>query len=167
MVVLQEDIGNAFQISDLSFVVHHADPDSYVEDFSLSMTHVESEQLTETFTANYQPGSLVEVYHTDSLDLSGVNGEGILLELDTPFQYNGQDNLLIDINYPDGYCWTAVYNWEAGPARCLRDVFLPSGSAGSTGDLSDWIPYMVFEGTQSLDQCTFGAVKVEFGRIGD
>lgn len=166
MVVLQEDIGNAFQISEVSFVIHHADSDSYVKDFTLSMAHVESDQLTETFTANYQPGSLVEVYHTDSLDLSGENGEEIFLDLDTPFQYNGQDNLLIDINYPEGYCWTAVYIWEAGPARCLSDMFLPGGSAGSTGDLFGWVTYIVFEGTVSLDQCTFGAVKIEFGGMG-
>ncbi len=162
---MQEDIGTAFQISELSFVIHHSYGESYVNEFTLSMAHVESDQLTETFTANYQPASLVEVYYTDSLDLSGENGDEICLELITPFQYNGQDNLLIDINYPDGNCWTAAYMWEAGSARCLTAMFLPGGSAGSTGDLVNWVPYMVLEGTQSLYQSTFGAIKIEFGCI--
>lgn len=163
VVVLQEDIGTAYEISKVSFVIFSAASDSYVEDISLSMAHVESDQLTETFTDNYQPGSLVEVCHMDLLDLSGENGDEILLDLDTPFQYNGQDNLLIDISYPAGSCWTAVYTWDSDPARSLRDGFLPSGSAGSTGELLWWVPYMVFEGTESLEQNTFGAIKIELG----
>ena len=164
---MQEDIGSAFQISAVAFAIDYGTPDSYVEDFTLSMAHVESDQLTETFTANYQSGSLMEVYHTDSLSVSGESGDELFLELHTPFQYNGQDNLLIDIFYPEGNCYSIVFNWVAGPARSLSDTFLPGGSAGSIGDLLDWVPYMVFEGIESLEQNTFGAIKVEFGRIGD
>ncbi len=163
---MQEDIGTAFEISEITFVIDHSSGASYVNEFTLSLAHVESDQLTNTFTANYQTASLVEVYYTDSLDLSGENGDEICLELQTPFQYNGQDNLLLDINYPDGSCWTAAYMWEAGSARCLTGMFLPGGSAGSTGDLFDSVPYMILEGTESLDQCTFGAIKIELGGMG-
>ena len=164
---MQEEISTAFTISSITFVF--AWPDvipSYVEEFTMSMALVESDQLTDTFSENYAPGTLVEVYYTDSLYLEGGVGTEFILELDTPFFYNGQDNLLIDFYYPDGECWTKVYNWEAGTARCLRYLFMPGGSGSSTGYLYECVPYMVFEGTANLGQSTFGAIKAILGGIG-
>ncbi len=166
MVVLQEDIETAIQINSISFVFAWSDvTPSHVIDFTIRMANVESDQLTNTFSENYAPGTLVEVYYTDSLYLEGGVGTELTLELDTPFFYNGQDNLLVDISYPDGECWTRVYNWEAGTARCLRYLFMPGGSGSSTGYLFEWVPYMVFEGTANLDQSTFGAIKLILGGI--
>ncbi len=165
MVVLQEEIKTAFQINSITFVFAWPEETSYVTDFTISMANVENDQLIETFSQNYDPGTLVEVYHCDSLCLENGYGNELVLELDTPFFYNGQDNLLIDIYYPDGECWSRVYNWEAGTARCLRYLFLPGGSGSSTGYFFEWIPYMVFEGTANFDQSTFGAVKVILGDI--
>ncbi len=164
---MQEDIETAFEISSITFVFAWPEETSYVTDFTLSLANVENDQLTETFAENYAQGTLVEVYHTDSLHLENGYGNELVLELDIPFFYNGQDNLLIDIYYPDGDCWSRVYNWEAGTARCLTSLFLPGGSPSSTGYLFEWIPYMVFEGTQSLEQNTFGAVKVILGGYGN
>ncbi len=164
---MQEDIETAFEISSITFVFAWPEENSYVTDFSLSMANVEIDQLTETFAENYAQGTIVEVYHNDSLHLENGYGNELVLELDTPFFYNGQSNLLIDIYYPDGQCWSRVYNWEAGTARCLRYLFMPGGSCSSTGYLFEWVPYMIFEGTQSLEQNTFGAVKVILGGSGD
>ena len=166
MVVLQEDIGSAFEISSVSYVFSYSEGGTiYVKDFTLSLAHVENDQLTEIFSANYQPGSLVEVCHIDSLYLENGYGNELVLELDTPFQYNGQDNLLVDIYYPEGNCYSNVYNWEAGSNRSLVDLFMPGGSGSNSGYLGNWLPYMVLGGTQSLDQCTFGAIKIELGTL--
>ena len=163
---MQEDIGSAFEISSISYVIGSGFLMDYVEDFCLSMAHVESDQLTETFSENYQAGSLIEVFQTDSLHI-GVGYENeLLLELNTPFQYNGQDNLLIDIYYPDGWCYSTVFNWYGGTNRSLVDLFMPGGSASSTGNLDTCVPYMILEGTESLDQCTFGSIKIELGGMG-
>ena len=165
MVVLQEDIETAFQINSIKYVFCWPEETSYVKDITICMALVECDQLTNTFSENYAPGSLVEVYYNDSLYLENGYGNELILELDTPFFYNGQDNLLIDIYYPDGECWSRVYNWEAGTARCLRYSFMPGGSGSSTGYLFEWVPYMVLEGMEALDQSTFGAVKVIQGGI--
>lgn len=162
MVVLQEEIGSAFTIGSIKYVYSHQDP-SYANAFSVSMAHVDADVLTDTFTQNYQPGALMEVYHTDSLPLSGGIGDELVIELDTPFSYNGQDNLLIDIYYPEGNCYTQVYNWEAGTDRSLVDMFLPGGSGSNSGYLGDWVPYMILETPLSLQQSTFGAVKAVLG----
>jgi len=164
---LQEDIGTAFEISSIAYVFTWPEEISYVTDFTLSMANVENDQLTETFAENYAQGTLVEVYYTDSLFLENGYGTELVLELDAPFFYNGQDNLLIDIYYPSGQCYSLVYNWEAGTARSLSYLFPPGGSPSTTGYLFEWVPYMVFEGTQSLEQNTFGAVKVILGGDAD
>lgn len=161
---MQEDIGSAFEIGSVSYVFAYTDiVTAYAKDFTLSMAHVENDQLTDTFSENYQAGSLLEVFHIDSLYLENGYGNELVLELDTPFQYNGQDNLLIDIYYPEGNVYSRVYNWEAGTDRSLVDMFLPGGSGGNSGYLGDWVPYMILETPLSLQQSTFGGVKVILG----
>jgi len=169
VVVLQEDIETAFEISSIAFEIPASSGISYAKEFSLSMVSVENDFLVETFSENYMPGSLVEVYYSDSLLLTqgSASAKELVLELDTPFFYNGVDNLLIDIYYPDGSCWCGNYGWQAGTARGVYNQFLPGTGGGPTGYLSDWIPYMVLEGTQSLEQSTFAAVKVIIGGFGD
>jgi len=167
VVVLQEDIETAFEISSIAFEIPYNVSMSCVKEFYLSMATVENDYLVETFSENYMPGSLVEVYYSDSLVLSEGPAAKLVLELDTPFFYNGEDNLLIDIYYPQGSCWCSNYGWQAGTARCVYDFFYPGGSGNPTGQTSDWLPYMVLEGTQSLEQSTFAAIKVMIGRYGD
>jgi hypothetical protein len=168
VVVLQEDIETAFEISSITFELPADMLASYAKEFSLSMAAVEIDVLSETFSENYLPGSLVEVFYSDSLFLTdGTAATELVLELDTPFFYNGTNNLLIDIYYPDGSCWCGNYGWQAGTARCVYDKFYPGTGAGPTGLLSDWIPYMVLEGTQSLEQTTFAAVKIIIGGFED
>ncbi len=163
VVVLKDEIGTAFQISGILFSIEHFSGVSYVRDFSISMTHVESDMLTETFTANYQPGSLAQVYFADSLSLIAENEDELFIELDNPFQYNGEDNLLIDFYFPDGGSYSAVESWVAGYNRSLFDIFLPNGTPELTGDLDIFLPHMILEGIESLDQNTFAAIKIELG----
>ena len=66
---------------------------------------MEDEVLSETFSENYPPGALVEVFYRDSLNITdGGGATELVVELDTSFFYNGVDNLLIDLYYPDGSC---------------------------------------------------------------
>ena len=90
-------------------------------------------------------------------------GDEIAIQLDTPFCYNGVDNLLIDINYSDGSTSSYVYNWFAGPNRCLVDYYSPGGSSGETGNLNQSVPYMILESPEDLRQDSFGGIKVILG----
>lgn len=124
----------------------------------MKMAHVTIDELSQTFADNYVPGSLEEVVHIDSLSLIAPPSM-LTIEFDQPFQYNGTDNLLIDIWYTEGYSEAAVYNWEAGPARCVYDLFLSQGSAGPTGVLSSELPYMILRGRWGLNHIPSGGLR--------
>ena len=163
VVVLQEEIGTQMSIGSLTFVEGYDSYSTAALNFSISMAHVTISELSETFADNYEPGSLVEVCFLDTLNLTGVLGDEISIQFDTPFYYNGTDNLLIDIDYSDGSTSSYVYNWFAGQNRCLADYYSPGGSSGATGNLYQSIPYMIFEPPDDLNRDTFGGIKVILG----
>lgn len=160
---MQEDIGFAMEIGSITYVRPYS-CGGWAGSFSMKMAHVAIDQLSETFADNYEPGSLQEVVFIDSLPLAGASGSTLTITFDQPFWYNGVDNLLIDICYPDGWACAGVHNWEAGPARSLVDLFPYSGSAGATGELFTKVPYMILEGELELMGMTFGGIKVELGQ---
>lgn len=160
---MQEELGQPFCISNITYVSCCPESNSYVYDFQMSMAHVDIQQLSEVFEENYEPGTLQQVFFTDSLYLCNGYENELTIELDNPFYYNGVDNLLIDIYYPDGYCYSQVYNWEAGPSRALCRYSLPSGGGGPTGDLFGHLPYMIIEGELELAGMTFGGIKAILG----
>ena len=160
---MQEDIGFAMEISSITYVRPYSSS-GWAGSFSMKMAHVTIDQLSETFADNYEPGSLQEVVFIDSLPLAGASGSTLTINFDQPFWYNGVDNLLIDIYYPDGWACAAVHNWEAGPARSLVNMFLQSGSPGTTGELCSKVPYMILEGELELMGMTFAGIKVELGQ---
>jgi len=152
VVVVQEDIETAFEIPEGIMI-------SYAKDFTQSMAAVESDYLVETFSENHLPGPLVEVHYSDSLVVLEGHATEHVLELDTPFSYNGVDNLLIDICYSDSTAWCGNYGWQDGTARCVYDLFYSGGSGNPTGQSSGWIPYMVLQGMSDLRPSTAGASK--------
>lgn len=159
---MQEEIVHPFTINSVTYT-RAGGAYGWAGEFSIKMAHVTIDELSETFTYNYEPGSLQEVVFIDSLPLYGEPGSTLTIEFDEPFWYNGTDNLLIDIYYPQGMVEAAVYNWEAGLSRCLVDMFPPSGSSSAEGELCSKLPYMVFEGEMSLAGITFGGIKIVLG----
>jgi len=162
VVVLQEDIGFPLTIESITYVRPNGGY-GWAGDFSMKMAHVAIDELSETFADNCAPGTLQEVVFIDSLPLFGGAGSTLTIQFDQPFFYNGTDNLLIDIHYPDGMVEAGVYNWEAGPARSLISLFPPGGSPDPSGELSDMVPYMILDCEMALEGCTFGRIKVILG----
>ena len=111
-IVLADDIGTAITISSIIFVSSYSESLNYVLDFTLSLAPTESQSLSTVFSENYEPGTLIEVFQIDSLDLAMSVGGSLIIEFDTPYFYDGQDNLLLDIYYPDGCCYFTI-------VRCL------------------------------------------------
>ncbi|PIE52718.1 hypothetical protein CSA37_05685 [Candidatus Fermentibacteria bacterium] len=98
---------------------------------------------------------------TLSIDWSGSAPEWNGFDLDTPFQYQGARNLIIEFRYlgDDGHTVNArAANLPAGD-RCLSAA-LPTSSKGSF--MSFLTCMRIHYSTQALDRTTFGAVKVMF-----
>jgi hypothetical protein len=162
VVVHQEDIGFPCTIESITYVRPNGGY-GWAGGFSMKMAHVSIDELSETFADNFTPGTLEEVAFIDSLPLYGGAGSQLTIQFDQPFYYNGTDNLLIDIHYPDGMVEAGVYNWTAGPARNVCSIFPPGGSPDPSGDLSNMVPYMILECEMALGACTFGHIKIILG----
>jgi len=106
----------------------------------------------------------VQVFSADTLEIKsagsapGWNG----FDLDTPFEYSGALNLIVEFRYlgHDGKTVNArAANLPAGN-RCLSAPYPTS----STGQLMSFLTCMRLHcGESSLDTTTFGALKAFFG----
>jgi len=164
VVVLDSEIGGAFQIQELSLVRHSSGstpaPTNF-SDFQIWFGLTDSDQLSSTFEDNFIPGTRTLVFDRDSLYLSASPGEQIDFELDQPFWYGGTHNLVVEILWSDGeeigsecvYTW----QWNTGAMRCASGPY-----TASSGSLTSMIPMLVLTGVQALDQTTFAAVKSSF-----
>ena len=160
---MQEEIGFPFTIRSITYS-RNSGGYGWAGNFSMKMCHVTIDELSSTFTDNYIEGSLIEVVCIDSLSLNAGCGEPLEIVFDQPFHYNGEDNLLIDIYYDQGFCESSVFNWEASPARSVCTFIFPPGSTPSqTGTLSSMMPYMIIEGEMELAGMTFAGIKVVLG----
>ena len=161
-LVLTEEIGVSVEIHSLSFMVSYVGGSTTKENATFYMALTELDELTNTFSNNYTPGTRIEVAHLDTLDLSGAIGEWVTIEFDTPFGYPGSQNLLIEMVAVGYGCYSEVYNWDSNANRSLYyyDVSSP------TGWFSEFVPYMMLEGDLCLTPGTFGMIKVEIGNRG-
>lgn len=113
--------------------------------------------LTNTFDANYNPGTKTLVFDQDDVLTGGTIDEWFLMYLDTPFQYDGQHNLIIDLE--SSYCNTIyVWGWDTSS---LRNLYTYSNGS-STGILNSPLPHLQIHGVLELERCTFGEIKSSF-----
>jgi hypothetical protein len=119
--------------------------------------------LSTSFEANYSGETPVQVFSAETLEIKwagsapGWNG----FDLDTPFEYSGTRNLIVEFRYlgHDGKTVNArAANLPAGN-RCLSGAYPTS----STGQLMSFLTCMrLHYGTSPLEATTFGAVKALF-----
>jgi hypothetical protein len=87
-------------IEKLSFRYYNDVVKTACPDVIMSMGHVALNDLTYSFSSNYEDGhgSLRTVIANTTIDIPAGNaGDYFEIPLDTPFHYNGKDNLVIDI----------------------------------------------------------------------
>lgn len=121
------------------------------------MGHSEQDVLNYIFDDNYIPGSKTLVFDQDSVVTGGNANEWFTLLLDTPFEYDGQSNLIIDIE--SLYCSTIyVWGWETGSNRNLY-TYIPGSP---TGGPDTEIPHLQLHGSLDLQCTTFGRIKTFF-----
>lgn len=162
--MLDQEIGTSFTVNTFSIRRHSlgstgAPTDLF--DFALYMGLCQSDELSPTFDANFMPGTRTLVFARDSLHLEVEPDALISIDLDTPYWYGGQHNLLIEIMWSSGeetgtecmYTW----HWNTGAMRCASGNY-----DAQSGSLTSIVPWMQFTGTAGLEACTFAEVKTLF-----
>ncbi|MBN1434547.1 hypothetical protein JW921_07295 [Candidatus Fermentibacterales bacterium] len=156
--MLEEEIGSAMYITSLAWKrTPLGDPSSSFDDMKIYLGLCDSDVLGTDFESNYVPGTKTLVFSEAPFTISAGADEWAVIELDTPFWYNGQDNLIVEVTWPDGAGTFYVYRWATGSDRTLE---APYGS--STGMTGQEVPHMQLIGDLGLDGCSFGRLKVSF-----
>lgn len=160
VVVLDSDIGSALTIDQLSWMRSvGGEAMGTFNDFKIYMGLCASDQLTTDYMANYITGTRYLVLSSSQY----VNGtpspnEWFDVVLDTPYWYNGQDNLLIEVEWSSGSGSLYTWQWNGGGARSVI-----GGYGQSIGSYTESVvPHLMLNGTLALEQTTFGAIKASF-----
>ncbi len=157
--MLASEIGDAIEIETLSWKRSlGGDPQSTFNDYSLYMGLCSSDVLSENFDDNYIPGTRILVmssspYTTPSADPN----EWFDNILDTSFWYNGEDNLIIEIEWSSGTGSLYTWHWDSTYTRCVIGAY-----GSSNGEFSDLVPNIRLNGVLSLSNTTFGQIKAAF-----
>lgn len=128
----------------------------YYNNFQLYMGLASSDQLSNNFEDNYLPGTRTLVYETPAQTMSAAPDQWMTISLDTPFPYNGTDNLIVELIWSGGSNMFFTYKWNTGDYRALEndsDIYAP------TGVLSQNMSELMFDGSLALAPYSFGAIK--------
>jgi len=158
--VLTSEMGDAIEIESISFRNSPASPDpsgSY-DDLEIHIGLCDSDVLGSTYADNFIAGTRTLVLSSSLYSTGDVAvGEWFDFELDTPYWYNGQDNLLIEVIWPSGLGSLYPYAWETNENRSCFGTF-----ASTSGAFQTRLPHMMLNGTLELSNTTFGEIKATF-----
>jgi methionine-rich copper-binding protein CopC len=142
-IYLAEEIGAAGKISALSLEVTTS-PGQPMDGWTLRMRHT---PLAQYDTPAWESEGWVTVYQANE----PIPGTGwIRFELQTPFAYNGVDNLMIDFSHDNGFRTSTGYcrSTDTGVPRSI--VYYANSSEGNPLDWSGQTPAVVTS-TQAPD----------------
>ena len=120
MVVLTGEIGTPMLIESVSWKnAGSGTPSATLDDFRIYMGYCDTDELGTVFDDNYVAGTWTLVFQDDPFVISGTAEEWMEVPLDTPFEWDGSDNLLIELEWSDGSGTVYVYHWSSGAGRSL------------------------------------------------
>jgi hypothetical protein len=130
-------------------------------DFEMRLCHTPLDELTENFTDNYGGNTPVLVAAADPLDITAPEeGWWGVPDLE-PFEYNGKDNLIIEVRWQDDN-ESAVWMWafDSGANRLL----FTKPYDGDTGSLTSKINRfrLTLETDTAVEPASLGKVKSSF-----
>jgi len=167
VVVLDEEVGCDFEISELAWQVHPAaDESAEFSDLKVYMGLCSSDQLGSYFDDNYIPGTRTLVYEAASQVMSGAVDDWAGLLLDQSYQYlQSEGNLIIEVTWESPVDHKSFYvrSWDTGTIRAVG--YTQTGAPSHpTGSLSSSLPRIMLTGSASgeLEQITFGCIKSIF-----
>ncbi|MCK5117053.1 MAG: hypothetical protein KAR44_10665 [Candidatus Aegiribacteria sp.] len=158
MIALSSEMSGAMTISQISWQrggSSGAASGNY-NNFKLYVGLASVSELTDTYADNYIPGTRTLVYQTASQVMSAGTDEWVTITLDTPFWYNGVDNVIVELEWVGGANMFYTYMWETGANRGLMNK---TSVGAPTGTLSTKMSELMFDGDMALEQHTFGYIK--------
>jgi hypothetical protein len=161
VVVLAEEMGSGMTVGELAWFCQYTStpPPAYLN-LEIHMGLCASNELGSDFAANYIPGTKVLVFQSDSLVINTEPDEWASIPLQTPFTYDGEENLIIDIIHDSGggmfYTWT----WMTSTNRSLEAW---SSNPETPGNPNDQAPFMMLSSPTGMEVRTFGSIKRLFG----
>jgi len=120
-MMLDEEIGSPLSIESLGWMAAPGSNSSAsYNNFEIYMGLCDADVLTSNFENNYISGTRTLVFSNPSLAVNATVGGWFTLNLDSPFEYNGTDNLLVEIVWESGTNSIYVYKWNTGTVRSLK-----------------------------------------------
>jgi len=130
-------------------------------DYEIYMGLTENDMLSSTFEDNWMPGTRRLVFHRDTMTLSNSPDEWVEFTLDTPFWYNGTDNLIVEIMWSsaetDDSCMY-TWHWNSGTIRSITGAY-----SNPTGTMGSLVIMFRFQGEMGQTSATFGEIKALMG----
>jgi hypothetical protein len=160
--VLDTEINSAIQIQSIGWKRSPTGVDmATFQNFKIYMGYSTNDQLSSTFLDNYIPGTRTLVFSRTTYPVvAGGPGNWFTTTLDTPFWYNGSNNLLIEVEWSDGEGSIYAFHWTAGTDRAIYGTY---GSTSADG-FENTIPHLQLNGTLDLQPETFGSIKAGFAQ---
>ena len=158
--MLTSEIGDAIEIESISFRNSPASPDpaGNYDDLEIYIGLCDSDVLGATYADNFITGTRTLVLSSTLYSTGTVGvGEWFDIELDTPYWYNGADNLLIEVIWPSGSGSLYPYAWDSGSDRSSFGTY-----SSTSGAFQSRLPHMRLNGTLELSNTTFGEIKATF-----
>ncbi len=93
----------------------------YYDNFKLYMGVATGSELTDTYEANYAPGTRTAVYATSSQTMHAEADGWMTITLDTPYEYDGTGNIILELEWVGGSNMFYTYMWETGANRGLMN----------------------------------------------
>ncbi len=161
VVVLASEMGDAMEIESFSWKRSvGGEPFGTFEDFSVYVGLCDSDELTTNYDGNYMSGTRTLVFEGGAGFEIGTPSpnDWFDLTLDTPYWYNGSDNLLIELEWSSGSGSLYTWHWNSGSQRSVIGAY-----GQSTGDYTEsLVPNLRLNGDLALDQSTWAGVKAAF-----
>lgn len=87
--------------------------------FSIKLCHTKNTALTTNFTGNYGGNTPVQVYSKSSEYIAATPNTWFGFSFGTAFDYNGKDNLIVEVEWSGDSGGYAYNYWSAATARCM------------------------------------------------
>jgi hypothetical protein len=160
VVVLAEEMQGACDISTVSFKRHSSggpEAGGTFSDFEIRFALTDADVLSSSFDDNYLDWSVETVYSRDSIEFSAAPDQWLSIDLDQPYWYPGDRNLVIEVLWSAGVsAGDCIYTWQwnSETLRCTH-----GGYASPTGSQTALVPHILLSCDLTLEQTSFADIK--------
>lgn len=161
MIANADEIGDAIEITSIGW--HRGTggtPTASFNNFNIYLGYCPEDMLGTNFMDNYTEGSRTLVKHSGSIIVAEGTDDWFTIDLDTPFWYNGEGSLILEVVWSSGSGSVHNYFFDA-PGSPMR--LKSAEPEAATGFLSSMRCQFMLNGSQALENGTFASVKVLLG----